>query len=153
MSLEDFHSLPFWLQPWGLEWSLLYKIGLLYSSILKKKGKEAFWLEGRDRVWLADISFVAMLYRSHLTAKRRKEECVQGVQVLLWLLGRWGESWQPSALLSSEVQMHLGFPAAFRWDLFFWASRFFCYGFLCVFTFPSDGRILDCWCDQGCRRL
>lgn len=67
---------------------LLYKIGLLYSSILKKKGKEAFWLEGRDRVWLADISFVAMLYRSRLTAKRRKEECVQGVQVLLWLLGK-----------------------------------------------------------------
>lgn len=55
---------------------------------MKKKGKEAFWLEGRDRVWLADISFVAMLYRSRLTAKRRKEECVQGVQVLLWLLGR-----------------------------------------------------------------
>lgn len=47
-----------------------------------------FWLEGRNRVWLADISFVVMLCRSRLTAKRRKEEREQGAQVLPGLPGK-----------------------------------------------------------------
>lgn len=39
---------------------------------------EGFWLEGGDKIELADVSFVLMSYRSQLTAERRREERVKG---------------------------------------------------------------------------
>lgn len=51
----------------------LYKIAFQYSLMLKNWGKEASWLQARDKVGLADISFVVMSYRSRLTAKRSEE--------------------------------------------------------------------------------